>query len=103
VRRILATDFSNLPAEAIVSFDEGLALHDARRLRPVSMRRRTAVLRAYAATNKLLPRTRELILKKESPWSGLNSRSGQVIIVPVAFARAPTGHLTSRAAVQDGL
>ena len=64
-RRILAMDIPNLPSEAVDSFDDGLAHHDARHPRFVNMRNR-AIAGRNAATNQLLPRTRNLVLEKVS-------------------------------------
>lgn len=63
-KRIRAMDLVNLPDEAVASFDEGLAHHDAKHPRFVNMRLRNVISRRNTDRNELLPCTRRLILKK---------------------------------------
>lgn len=69
-KRILATDILSLPSDAVASFDEGLAHHDARHPRFRNMRNRSVIAHRNAAGNQLLPRTRSLILKMAPAKSG---------------------------------
>lgn len=62
-KRIKAMDIPNLPSDAVDSFDDGLAHHDAKHPRFVNMRNRVIAGR-NATRNRLLPRTRNLVLKK---------------------------------------
>ena len=61
--RILALDFEKLTVEAFSSFSDGLEAHDPQHGRYLDIQRRRPVMRRYARTNKLLPRTPASVLK----------------------------------------
>jgi 5-methylcytosine-specific restriction endonuclease McrA len=63
-RRLLAVDFYRLTDEELASFNEGLSLHDPQHRRYLDIRCIYPVRRRYTASNHLLPRTANLILKE---------------------------------------
>jgi hypothetical protein len=63
-KRLTALDILGIPAEAISSFDKGLAQHDSRHPRFLNIQNRSVIARRNAIRNQLLPCTRSLLLKK---------------------------------------
>jgi hypothetical protein len=70
-------DIRGLPNDAVASFDEGLARHDAKHPRFLNMRARSVPGR-NAARNQLLPRTRSLILKKAGAAGEYSAKTGRL-------------------------
>jgi 5-methylcytosine-specific restriction endonuclease McrA len=61
--RLLDQYFESLPDEMLRSFDTALAHHDPKHSRFIDIQKMSAAARRNAANNKLLPRTRRVILK----------------------------------------
>lgn len=75
-KRLLALDLSSVPDEALMSFDEAIAYHDAKHRRFLDIQNESAIARRNANRNQLFPRTRSLILKRYVP--GRTSGVGRI-------------------------